>query len=193
VDFLVSGYFQNEWVEKPGTPRELYDEPLNHYVAGFVGKSNFFAGVVVETGKENAAVKLAGGRVLRGRIPRGGSAPDRGRAAKLAVRPELVHIAAANGKAVFSSGLETPARVKNRIFLGQQTEYLVETDEFGDILVLASKHAEGISGGFSPGDAVRIGWEDSSALAFEEDFQRDRSTVVTAPEIEQDGTSTRGD
>ena len=32
-----------------GGPRELYDEPKNHYVAGFVGKSNFFNGVVVES------------------------------------------------------------------------------------------------------------------------------------------------
>ena len=99
------------------------------------------------------------------------------------MRPELVHIAAANGVAGFSADVETPARVKNRIFLGQQTEYLVEAGELGDILVLASKHAEGISGGFSPGDAVRIGWDDASALAFEEDFHRDRSTVDAVPEV----------
>ena len=29
-------------IVQTGGPRELYDEPLNHYVAGFVGKSNFF-------------------------------------------------------------------------------------------------------------------------------------------------------
>jgi spermidine/putrescine transport system ATP-binding protein len=179
-------------VVQTGGPRELYDEPLNHYVAGFIGKSNFFSGVVIETNKENATVKLAAGRVLNGRVPGGGTALGRGRAAKLAVRPELVHIVAANGKAEFSTDLATPARVKNRIFLGQQTEYLVETDEFGDVLVLASKHAEDISGGFSPGDAVRIGWDDTSALAFEEDFQPGRSTVAAAPEIEQDGMSTLG-
>jgi spermidine/putrescine transport system ATP-binding protein len=138
-------------------------------------------------------IKLAGGRVLSGRVPRGGTALDRGREAKLAVRPELVHIAAANGDAVFSADVETPARVKNRIFLGQQTEYLVETGELGDIFVLASKHAEGISGGFSPGDVVKVGWDDASALAFEEDLNRDRSTVAAAPTIEQDGVSTLGD
>ena len=171
-------------IVQTGGPRELYDEPLNHYVAGFVGKSNFFAGVVVETNKQSAMIKLAGGRVLSGRVPRGGTALDRGREAKLAVRPELVHIAATNGDAVFSADVETPARVKNRIFLGQQTEYLVETGELGDIFVLASKHAEGISGGFSPGDVVKVGWDDASALAFEEDFNRDRSTVAAAPAIE---------
>jgi spermidine/putrescine transport system ATP-binding protein len=180
-------------IVQTGGPRELYDEPLNHYVAGFVGKSNFFAGVVVETNKQSAMIKLAGGRVLSGRVPRGGTALDRGREAKLAVRPELVHIAAANGDAVFSADVETPARVKNRIFLGQQTEYLVETGELGDIFVLASNQAEGISGGFSPGDVVKVGWDDASALAFEEDLNRDRSTVAAAPTIEQDGVSTLGD
>jgi len=180
-------------IVQTGGPRELYDDPLNHYVADFVGKSNFFSGAVVETNGDKATIKLDGGRVLSGRIPSGASALNRGAAAKLAVRPELVHIGAANGREEFSPDLATPARVKNRIFLGQQTEYLVETDEFGDILVLASKQAEDISGGFSPGDSVRIGWDDASALAFEEDFQLGRSTVAAASESEQDGTSTLGD
>ena len=110
-----------------GGPRELYDEPTNHYVAGFVGKSNFFAGTIVETDSEGAMIKLDSGRVLRGRVSRRATAPNRGHDAKLAVRPELVHIAAVNGKATFSADVETSARVKNRIFLGEQTEYLVES------------------------------------------------------------------
>ena len=32
-----------------GKPRELYDFPVNRYVAGFVGKSNFFAGPTLAT------------------------------------------------------------------------------------------------------------------------------------------------
>ena len=180
-------------VVQTGGPQELYDEPLNHYIAGFVGKSNFFEGVVVEAAGNTAIIKLTDDCVLSGRVPIGGLALGRGREAKLTVRPELVHIAAANGEANFSADVNMSARVKNRIFLGQQTEYLVENDKLGDILVLASKHAEGISGGFAPGDAVQIGWDNTSALAFEENFQRDRSTVAAATDIEQDGTSTRGD
>jgi len=176
-----------------GGPRELYDEPMNHYVAGFVGKSNFFDGTVVETHGEGASVKLASGRVLKGRVPLSGMAPGKDQEAKLAVRPELVHIAQVNGKAVFSADVETPARVKNRIFLGEQTEYLVETEDLGDILVLASKHAEGISGGFSPGDAVTVGWDDASALAFEENFDRGRTPVGAASTNSKDGTTKMGD
>ncbi len=32
-----------------GSPRELYDKPINSYVAGFVGKANFFVGPKAET------------------------------------------------------------------------------------------------------------------------------------------------
>ncbi|MDH3742448.1 MAG: ABC transporter ATP-binding protein, partial [Hyphomicrobiales bacterium] len=180
-------------IVQTGEPRELYDEPKDHYVAGFVGKSNFFGGTVVETHEQGATIKLASGRVLRGRVSRYGTALGRDRQAKLAVRPELVHIAAPNGKAVFSADVETPARVKNRIFLGEQTEYLVETDDLGDILIHASKHAEGISGGFSPGDAVTVGWDDASALAFEETFDRDRSTVGANSVSNEDGPAKKGD
>jgi len=180
-------------VVQTGSPRALYDQPVNHYVAGFVGKSNFFDGLIVESNKEDATIKLAGGRLLSGRNPSSSASLGKGQSGRLAVRPELVHIAAVNGDASLTADLEMSARVKNRIFLGQQTEYLVETEDLGDVLVLASKHAESVSGGFSPGDVVKVGWDHASALAFAEDFDRDRGTVAAATGIEQDGKSTVGD
>jgi len=111
----------------------------------------------------------------------------------LAVRPELIHIAAANNRNGFSTDFETRARVKNRIFLGSQTEYLVETGDLGDILIHSSKHAEGVSGGLSPGDEVKVGWDESAALAFEDISDRDRSTVGGAPSDNIDGTAEKGD
>ena len=180
-------------IVQTGGPRELYDEPTNHYVAGFVGKSNFFAGTIVETDAQGAMIKLDGGRVLRGRVSRRATAPNRGHDAKLAVRPELVHIAAVNGKAAFSADVETSARVKNRIFLGEQTEYLVETDDLGEILIRASKQAEGLTGGFAPGDAVRIGWDDTSALAFEDLLDRGRAAQDAASPNDDEETAEKGD
>jgi len=180
-------------IVQTGGPQELYDEPVNHYVAGFVGKSNFFDGITVEANNEGARIKLTSGRVLGGRVTRGGTTLNRDREAKLAVRPELVHIAAPNGHAIFSADVEMPARVKNRIFLGEQTEYLVETEDLGDILIRASKHSEGTSGGFSPGDVVKVGWDDASALAFEEILDRGRSPVGAASMNDDDGTATKGD
>jgi spermidine/putrescine transport system ATP-binding protein len=61
--------------------------------------------------------------------------------------------------------LEVSARIRNRIYLGEQTEYLVEAEGLGEVLVRAPKHAEARTGGFNPGDEVLIGWQAASALA----------------------------
>jgi len=171
-----------------GGPRELYDDPINHYVAGFVGKSNFFDGIVVDCDGDGASIKLSDGRVVKGRRSRSGTAPGKDQNAKIAVRPELVHITVAETKSAISPDVEISGRVKNRIFLGEQTEYLVETEGLGDILVLASKHSESLSGTFAPGDNVQVGWNTTSALAYDENLDRDRSSVGANSENDKDGS-----
>ena len=59
-------------------------------------------------------------------------------------------------------------RIKNRIFLGEHTEYLVDADGLGDVLVLSPKHIESARGAFEPGDAIAIGWKNETALALED-------------------------
>ncbi|HSO19299.1 MAG TPA: ABC transporter ATP-binding protein, partial [Desulfosarcina sp.] len=51
--------------QQEGTPEEVYNEPANHFVADFLGHSNFSPGVV--EGRENGLVrvKLDAGAVLR--------------------------------------------------------------------------------------------------------------------------------
>src|SRR5215510_8574958 len=70
-------------IQQIGTQRELYDRPANRFVAGFVGRTNFFPGRVVAPG----LFETDGG--LKIRVAGGG---DGGRAAVLALRPERVAI-----------------------------------------------------------------------------------------------------
>jgi spermidine/putrescine transport system ATP-binding protein len=155
-------------IVQTGNPKELYDEPVNGYVADFVGKSNFFVGKVVEATGSGAAVELEGGRVLSGRRPKNGETLAPGARGVIAVRPELVHVMPTPGPGISETDIEAPGRIKNRIFLGEHTEYLVGTQELGDILALVPKHVEASDGGFSPGDEVRIGWRMSAALSLAE-------------------------
>jgi spermidine/putrescine transport system ATP-binding protein len=86
---------------------------------------------------------------------------DRGDPAAVMVRPELISISAkAAGR---GAGFDVKAKIKNRIFLGEHTEYLVETAGMGDILVLTPKKEEA-GGGFLPGDTVVVGWTERAAL-----------------------------
>lgn len=148
-----------------GGPQALYDEPINHYVADFIGKSNFFTGEVVELAGGGAAIEVEAGRVLHGRSPRHGEPLTRGERGAIAVRPELVQVLAAAATAGADLDVAIEGRIKNRIFLGEHTEYLVGTRGFGDVLALVPKHVEARRGGFDPGDEVAIGWEDVAALS----------------------------
>lgn len=152
-------------VVQMGGPTELYDEPVNRYVADFVGKSNFFAGRVVDSDAGGARIETADGRALAGRNPKTAAVLPRGASAVLAVRPELIYIASDGADAPYEADIEVAARIRNRIFLGEQTEYLVEAEGLGEVLVRAPKHAEAVTGGFRPGDQVQIGWLNASALA----------------------------
>jgi spermidine/putrescine transport system ATP-binding protein len=77
------------------------------------------------------------------------------------IRPELISISA-NGKKV-PNATDIDAKIKNRIFLGEHTEYLVDAAGLGDMLVLTPKK-EDVGSGFAPGDTVVLGWTENAAL-----------------------------
>ncbi len=99
---------------------------------------------------------------MEGRFSRTAAPLAKGTPATIAVRPEFISIGAA-GSAEDGMAVTAAGRVKNRIYLGDQTEYLVASESLGDILVLASKAVEMASGGFAPGDAVEIWWAREAA------------------------------
>ncbi len=150
-----------------GGARDLYDEPINRYVADFVGKSNFFEGQVKESDASGALLVLADGRTMAGRHSQTAAAVSAGDKACVTVRPELMAIAKP-GAALEGLKVSAKAQVMNRIYLGEQTEYLVAAEGLGDILVMASKTSELASGGFSPGDDVVVGWAKDAALVLAE-------------------------
>ena len=152
-------------IVQTGTPTELYDGPVSRYVADFVGKSNFVPGAALGMADGQVRVRTGSGIELSGRCPAGAVAPDAGDGAVIAIRPELVLIRPAGGDLGPETDVAAPGLVRNRIYLGEQTEYLVEAEGLGEILVRAPKHDEALTGGFRSGDAVRLGWRSASALA----------------------------
>jgi len=156
-------------VIQSGSPRDLYDQPVNRYVADFVGKSNFIAGAVKNISGNAITIESENGEPFMGSPSTEAPSLSVGARASIAVRPELIVIRA-KGTAVSDMGADTAmnGRVKNRIFLGEHTEYLVNTDGLGDVLVLSPKHIESAWGGFNPGDDVSIGWKNDTALVLED-------------------------
>jgi spermidine/putrescine transport system ATP-binding protein len=148
-----------------GGARELYDEPVNRYVADFVGKSNFIAGEVESVAQGTGTLRDAQGRAFAGRSPAGGSRLRQGEPAVLAVRPESVSLLdAADAEGAKAYDVAFAGRIRNRIFLGEQTEYLIAVEGIGDMLALVSKYAEEQRGIFGRGQAVRVAWNNRAAL-----------------------------
>jgi ABC-type Fe3+/spermidine/putrescine transport system ATPase subunit len=106
-----------------GAPRELYDAPVDRFVAGFVGRAN-----TIPVRIEQGAVQLGGG--VTWPLPQGVSVPPR--EAALLFRPEAVTFA--NGATADARGSDgrvpdaLPGVVRAERFRGAVTFYEVEVE-----------------------------------------------------------------
>jgi spermidine/putrescine transport system ATP-binding protein len=150
-----------------GTPQQLYDAPAGRYVADFVGESNFFAGTVATSDHHGATIALADGNTLKARWSANGARPAVGQAASVAVRPEVIGLWATGG-APRDLDLARQGQVRNRIYLGDHTEFSVHVPDFGEVMVRRPK-SDPLALSLQPGDAVELGWRGEQALALSAD------------------------
>ena len=156
-------------IAQSGSPRDLYDHPVNKYVADFVGKTNFIPGNISDINGQSVSIKNIDGLEFYACPSKDAPQLAVGGAASIAIRPELIVIGQSNTSADdMSTDVALNGRVKNQIFLGEHTEYLIDAEGIGDILVMSPKHIERATGGFNPGDIVTIGWKNDLALALED-------------------------
>jgi len=112
-------------VMQTGTPREVYDHPVDRFVANFVGETNFISGsVTTEAGRPSFGI--AG----RGRLAAPTGSPDG--PATLMVRPEYLVLRPVDGSAV-DPGIT--GRIVNVAFLGDHTRITLATDA-GDLVAV---------------------------------------------------------
>ena len=102
--------FNGGRIEQIGTPAELYENPVTPFVAGFVGVSNVL-------GPEWA------------RRITGDEAP-------LTVRPEKIHLLPVDSPPPGVDQCTVEGRVRDVIYLGMYTRYLVELDAETDLTVV---------------------------------------------------------
>lgn len=148
-------------IVQEGSPTELYNQPADRYVAGFIGQSNFIPGEVVEVG-ERVIVRTPLGVILSATGSHGAKPLTEKAKAVVAVRPERISLWR-EGEAGGQSGFK--GRVLQVTFLGDQTEYHIETKEVGHLLV---KSRSG-NAGFGMGDSVVAFWNQTAGLALMDD------------------------
>jgi spermidine/putrescine transport system ATP-binding protein len=112
-------------IAQTGTPREVYDKPVNRFVADFVGETNFLPGTVESNGSRPMFAMAGGDRV----VAPSDSTPG---PATLMVRPESVTLRALDAPAA-EPGIT--GRIVNIAFLGNHTRITLTTAA-GDIVAV---------------------------------------------------------
>jgi spermidine/putrescine transport system ATP-binding protein len=107
-----------------GTPHDIYERPVNRFVADFIGETNFLAGRV-----ENGQVRIATGDLLA--VPLAGQAGD----VTLAIRPEQVSVAPA--------GTGIAARIVDATYLGTDTHYTLGLSDDSTLVARVQSNSAG--------------------------------------------------
>jgi ABC-type Fe3+/spermidine/putrescine transport system ATPase subunit len=122
-----------------GSPEEIYQRPNSRFVATFLGEANVLAAT-----RRAGQVTLAAG----GSFASTGADGD----IAIAVRPELVRIAPAPGKA----DLVIRGQVRDRVYLGSHLRYEIGLADGGRLVAAAD--AADPRNLHAPGTEIAIGW-----------------------------------
>ncbi len=135
-------------IQQVGTPIEIYERPVDPFVANFIGVSNLVRGEVVRAEPGRITMKTVGGTIIDGTTPREFAL---GAAVVAALRPERVRVTSVDGP----SGIK--AVVYHRVYLGRQVSYHVHLDS-GEPLVVTQQIGTDFDAGIVEGSHVKLGW-----------------------------------
>ncbi len=148
--------FDDGIIQQLASPDELYEKPLNAFVAQFIGENNKLVGKVTAENGDLCSVDVAGSTIQALSINHNGV----GNNTTLSLRPERVFINPGENQCpnVFE------AKVEELIYLGDHMRTRVSLlghDEFVVKVPNSSGHVH-----LKPGETVKVGWlaEDCRAL-----------------------------
>jgi spermidine/putrescine transport system ATP-binding protein len=154
-------------IQQQGGPEELYERPVNRFVADFIGTSNFIPGTVIEAdaARRTATVKSTNGLMLPGVVTDGTAGLAAGDAVTVAVRPERLSVLPeATGDAP-AGYVQVAGRITQGTYLGDQTEYRIQTDVLGELIARHQNNTGvGSALGAGPGDPVIVRWHQEADI-----------------------------
>ncbi|MCC7275798.1 MAG: ABC transporter ATP-binding protein [Alphaproteobacteria bacterium] len=142
-------------VQQIGTPEALYERPANHFVADFIGRSNFLEGRVTAPGMFRTRGGLDVAFADTGASPRD--------AGVLAIRPEKVQVGGEAGPNRF------PGTIEFVTYLGAATELRVRLASGEAVAVTRPNDTPAGDGAVAaraamPGQPVTVSWPPAAAL-----------------------------
>ena len=165
-------------IQQQGNPTDLYERPVNRFVADFIGTSNALKGRIsaVDEATRRAVVETDGKLRLSGTITDPTARPAVDSQVTIAIRPEHLDVQPARSSDALGestdgvdgggSGWATiQGRINQGTYLGDQTEYRIQTDQAGELVVRRQNQlGASTSQGMGPGDPVTVRWHEEANL-----------------------------
>ncbi|MCW5745457.1 MAG: ABC transporter ATP-binding protein [Alphaproteobacteria bacterium] len=140
-----------------GAPAEIYEQPVNRFVADFIGLANIFEGDIV--GRSDGLLRIRCGP-LGGEIAAPAVAGLAGGAVSLAIRPEKLSLR--RDDAANTGGLA--GHVRDVVYLGDESIFHVALQTGATVQVTRMNAQRRASAAITRGDAVRVTWADDAVV-----------------------------
>ena len=152
--------FNQGRIEQVGSGRDLYETPATHFVAGFIGDSNFLPGRITKAVGTTVEAVLPDGTLV-GDLHRPGL--KSGDAVSIMIRPDQLKIVR---QGAAGTAPQLPVSVVDTTFLGSIIHILVKT-RWGDEVALRSP-ADSLKEGIPiRGDDIALGWSPATGKVFQ--------------------------
>ena len=167
-----------------GTPKEIYEHPETHFVADFIGETNFIPGTLLGRNEDGyAQVRLADGSAIKAQPSHalGGAAS----AVTVAIRPERIGIYTPLNPPDESGGRYTPLNPPKALegggeitvldavlvdsqYIGTDTRYTLALGDETELVARLQNVNNIDSEAFQTGQRVKVYWSESSTTVLDQ-------------------------
>jgi len=144
-------------IQQLGSSRDVYERPVNAFVADFIGSSNIVRGAVESSDGAHYWIRI-GAHTAGARTMPGSASRTPGESVSVMVRPEKVRLQPSGS----DSGL--PGTVQSQIYLGESTRWIIRLADGTDIHVVEQNREAALPARFGAGDDVTVAWEPDCAM-----------------------------
>ena len=141
-------------VQQIGGAHEIYEQPVNRFVADFIGETNLIDVTVEQVKGTRCLCRLSNGAAIEAEGP--GLAVESG-AGHISIRPERVSLTPAGNGAEGLVGV-----IEHQVYLGTDTQYLVRLDD-GTLMTARSQNAHQVKVEVKTGERAALNIDDGAA------------------------------
>ena len=148
--------FNDGKVQQLSSPDKLYEEPVNSFVAEFIGENNTFGGEVIEISKDVCKVKLENGEILANPI----SVNSKGDKTTVSIRPERALI---NPKDKMDNN--QTGKIEEVIYHGDHTRLRLNLLGNKEFILKVPNSSNELD--LKLGNEIKVGWNSQDARALD--------------------------